>query len=250
MKKKQKDQKNHYIVYGINGCINILKTKTIQIISIHIMDSSFANKNSEIDKLTKEKKHLIKRFTKKQFLHRYPKNRSQGIVIEFLYSFRSILPKYKNRKGDICILVLDNLEDPQNFGQIIRTAECTGVDAILIPKHNSVGISDTVLQISQGGFTNVPIYISNNIRNDIKLLKNEGFWSVALENSIKGKRWHDVDLKGKIVIVIGGEGKGIRQLIMKECDFLVTIPMQGTINSLNVSAATSAILCERIRQIY
>ena len=71
------------------------------------------------------------------------------------------------------LLILDNIEDPQNFGQIIRTAECTGVDGIIIPKRNSVGITSTVLQVSQGSFLNVPIYISNNLRNDIKLLKNE-----------------------------------------------------------------------------
>ena len=249
MKKKQKYEKNDYLVYGINGCINIIRSKKIEIISIDIMHSSPAEKQKEIKNYITKNKRKVNIIPKNHFLNKYSGMRSQGIVMKLFYSSKNNLPNYKNIDGDICLLAIDNLEDPQNFGQIIRTAECTGVDGIIIPKHNSVGITNTVLQVSQGGFVNMPIYISNNLRNDIKELKNDGFWSVALENSINAQQWHEIDLKGKIVIVIGGEGQGIRQLIMKECDFLVTIPMRGKINSLNVSAATSAILCERIRQI-
>ena len=84
----------------------------------------------------------------------------------------------------------------------------------------------------------------------INFLKNEGFWIVGIENSIKSKKWFEIDYKGKIAIVIGSEGKGIRQLVKKNCDFLATIPMKGNLNSLNVSAALSAILFERERQLY
>ena len=249
MKKKQKYNKEEYIIYGINGCLNLLKAKKTKILSIDIMQSSPAEKNNEIKHYCIDRKHLKRIIPKDQFLKKYPKMRSQGIVIRLLYRSNNNMPNYSSRKGDLCLLMIDNLEDPQNLGQIIRTAECCGVDGIIIPKHKSVGMTSTVLQVSQGAFLNLPVYISNNLRNDIKLLKKQGFWSIALENSINAERWYNIDLKGKTLIVIGGEGKGVRQLVMKECDFQATIPMQGKINSLNVSAAASAILCERLRQI-
>ena len=249
MKKKQKYNNEEYIVYGINGCLNLLKTKKTKIIAIDIMQSSTAEKNGEIKHYCVKRKHLLRIIPKDQFLKKYPKIRSQGIVVKLLYRSNNNLPNYDNREGHICLLMIDNLEDPQNLGQIVRTAECCGVEGIIIPKHKSVGVTNTVLQVSQGAFLDLPIYISNNLRNDIKILKKQGFWSVALENSINAEKWHDIDLRGKTLIVIGGEGKGVRQLVMKECDFQATIPMQGKINSLNVSAAASAILCERLRQI-
>ena len=106
-----------------------------------------------------------------------------------------------------------------------------------------------MIQISQGAFTEIPIYEVNNIHQTIDLLKKEEFWIVAMENSIKAKDWHKIDYKGKIAIVAGGEGKGIKKIILDNCDFQTTIPMQGETNSLNVSAAVSAILFERLRQI-
>jgi 23S rRNA (guanosine2251-2'-O)-methyltransferase len=140
------------------------------------------------------------------------------------------------------------VEDPQNLGQIIRTAECGGIDGIILPEHHSAGLTQTTMQISQGAFVHIPIYRCTNIRHQIKNLKKDGFWVYALENSIKAKPWHEIDLTGKSAIVLGSEGQGIRKLVLEECDVHATIPMSGSINSLNVSAATSAIVFERLRQ--
>ena len=167
----------------------------------------------------------------------------------FNAEIETTLPKMDSVEGNHCLLILDRLEDPQNFGQIIRTAVCAGVRGIIIPKHDSCKVTDRVIQISQGAFTEIPIYEVNNIHQTIDLLKKEEFWIVAMENSIKAKDWHKIDYKGKIAIVAGGEGKGIKKIILDNCDFQTTIPMQGETNSLNVSAAVSAILFERLRQI-
>jgi len=146
-------------------------------------------------------------------------------------------------------LVLDRIEDPQNLGQIIRTSVCAGVDAIMIPKHDSCKITDTVIQVSQGAFSEVPIYQVSNLNQSLEQLKGDGYWTVALENSLNAKDWHKIDYKGKIAIVVGSEGRGIKKIILDNCDFQTTIPMQGNINSLNVSAAVSAVLFERLRQL-
>ena len=147
------------------------------------------------------------------------------------------------------MLILDNIEDPQNFGQIIRTAECSGINGIIIPEHNSVDLTNTAIQISQGAFVHIPIYKCVNINRLINDLKNQGFWVVGFENSIKAKPWHDLDYKEKTVLIFGSEGRGIRKKTIEKCDFLATIPMQGNISSLNVSASISAVVFERLRQL-
>ena len=145
--------------------------------------------------------------------------------------------------------MVDNLEDPQNLGQIIRTAECANITGFLLPEHQSVQLTDAVLQVSQGAFVHLPIFHCGNLHQKLQALKKEGFWIIGVENSVKAMSWHELDYKRKMVLVMGSEGKGIRPLIIKACDELITIPMQGKLNSLNVSSATSAILFERLRQL-
>ena len=133
--------------------------------------------------------------------------------------------------------------------EIFRTSECAGIDGIIITKHSSCGLTDTVLQVSQGAFTQLPIYIVNNLNQTASQLKNEDFWITAVENSIESKDWHEIDYSGKVLIIIGSEGRGIKKINLDNSDFQTTIPMQGSINSLNVSASVSAILFERLRQL-
>ena len=183
------------------------------------------------------------------FSLKYSQSKAQGIAITFSGTvFENDIPRYADGKN-VCLLVLDQVEDPQNFGHIIRTAECAGIDGIIISKHSSCGITDTVLQVSQGAFTQVPIHIVSNLNQTTTQLKKEDFWITAVENGIQSKNWHEIDYKGKIVIVAGSEGRGIKKIVLNNCDFQTTIPMQGKTNSLNVSAAVSVILFERLRQL-
>lgn len=253
MKKKKHDQtkENHYRVYGINGSAELLKHKKNLIQSIDVMENSPVQKMTFFQNYLNTRSIGVRIMSKQNFLNKYQGLRTQGIVVHFTGNIaRYSLPNYSSRKGDIFLLFADNIEDPQNLGQIIRSAECAGVDGLVIPKHHSAGISDTVLQVSQGAFVHLPVYIVGNIRNTLEDLKKQGFWNVALENSVQSKRWHEIDYKGKIACVVGSEGKGIRPLIIKSCDFLATIPMKGQIESLNVTAAVSAILFERNRQVH
>jgi len=243
----KKTNSNIHTLIGINNAISILKCSLFSIINIDLMLNSKAEKNDELQKLIKNKN--VNEIKKNQFFQKYPEGRTQGIGITFSGNIvRQKIPNFAKEKN-VCILVLDQIEDPQNFGQIIRTAECGGVDGIVFPRHHSVSITDTVLQVSQGAFTNMPLYEVTNLRNEFKKLKDSDFWIVGVENSIDAKSWYDIEYSGRIVIVLGSEGKGIRKMVLEECDFHATIPMQGEVNSLNVSAAASAILFERIRQL-
>ena len=246
---KQKTiKKNKYKIFGINSSIPLLKNKKFNIIKIFIEKDSPADKNKELVNLITKTNYSCEYLSKTEF-KKYNHYRSQGIIIEFNGNVVSkTLPDYSDANS-ICLLALDSITDPQNIGQIIRTSECAGIDGIVFPKNASAPINDTVLQVSQGAFISMPLFEVTNLRNIITNLKKQGFWVIGVENSIDANDWDQIDYTEKKLIILGSEGSGIRKKVLESCDFFSTIPMQGDINSLNVSAATSAILFERLRQI-
>jgi len=241
--------KDKHTIFGINGCIAILSTRKYKISDIIIQNGSKAESNGQITHLLGHYGGHVKFLSRSEFTQNYGQHRTQGIVVHFIAQIEEDLPSFNDDSGNKCILALDRIEDPQNLGQIIRTAVCAGVDGIIIPKHDSCKITDSVIQVSQGAFTEIPIYLVNNIHQSLEQLKKDGFWIVAVENSVDAKDWHKIDYKGKIAIVAGSEGRGIKKIVLNNCDFQTTIPMQGKTNSLNVSAAVSVILFERLRQL-
>ena len=243
-----KNSKNRkFTCKGINNTLAILESNRFNIISIDILIDGRADGHPRLKNLIHN--HFVSQLSKDQFYKKHSESRTQGIIVEFSGELiENSLPDFKN-KSNICLLALDQIEDPQNFGQIIRTADCAGINGILFPQHHSVPITQTVLQVSQGAFVNMPLYQLTNLSQGFEQLKKNDFWIVGLENSIDAKPWYKIDYSGKTVIVVGSEGKGLRQKTMKNCDFKATIPMKGKINSLNVSAAVSAILFERQRQL-
>ncbi len=144
------------------------------------------------------------------------------------------------------ILVLDGIEDPHNLGNIIRTAECMGVDGIILPKNRSVTVNDTAMRVSQGAASNVQICKVVNINQEIQRLKDKGFWVYGIE--LGGVEISKVNLKGPVALVMGSEGNGIHQLTRKLVDGILTIQMHGKVNSLNVGSATAIALYEVNRQ--
>ena len=247
---KPKVRDEIYQIFGINGILSVLKSDKYQIQEIDILESSPVTSNVEIKELLKNYISQIHYINRDTFYRKFGEKRTQGIVVSFSGELVKTLPPFLDIEGNYCLLIVDNVTDPQNFGQIIRTAECAGVDGIIIPERNSVGMTDTVLQVSQGAFCNIPIYSVTNLNQTLSQLKKDDFWAIAVENGIDAKPWDQIDYNGKIAIVIGSEGQGIKPLVLKSCDFKATIPMQGETASLNVSAATSVVLFERLRQIF
>jgi 23S rRNA (guanosine2251-2'-O)-methyltransferase len=142
--------------------------------------------------------------------------------------------------------VLDGIEDPHNLGSIIRVAECAGIDGIVIGKHRSASVTDTVMRISEGGANHVAIAKETNINATIDKLKNAGVWVFGLE--LGGSDIYKTNLKGRIAIVIGGEDTGINRLTKEKCDGIMSIKMHGKINSLNASVACGVAVFEALRQ--
>ncbi|MFZ1518562.1 MAG: 23S rRNA (guanosine(2251)-2'-O)-methyltransferase RlmB [Ignavibacteriaceae bacterium] len=162
------------------------------------------------------------------------------------YDLYEIISESKKSQYPL-LLILDSIQDTHNVGAILRSADCSGVDGILITKHNSAPINETVVKTSAGASEHVKIALINNLAQTIDELKQKGFWIVGsyLEGA---KNYTKVDYKIPIAVIVGNEEKGIRKLTADKCDHLVRIPMRGKIQSLNVSVATGVLLFEILRQ--
>ena len=169
----------------------------------------------------------------------------QGIILDIRDYQYSKLDDVLNKNPNF-VVILDHLEDPHNFGAIIRTSEAAGVDAIIIPKDRQVPVNSTVMKTSAGALSNMEIVCVSNLVQAINKLKDNGFWVVgtAMENAIDYK---DIDYSSKIDLIIGNEGKGMSRLVMDSCDYIAKIPMVGKINSLNASVASGIMIYEVVR---
>ena len=145
------------------------------------------------------------------------------------------------------VLVIDSLQDPQNFGVLLRSGEGAGVDGVVIPRHRQVGLTPAVARTSAGASEHLLIAEVANLRQAIDALKERGIWVVGTDDT-GDMEWDEVDYRGATAIVIGGEGEGIRRLVLEGCDQVVRIPMQGQVSSLNAAAAGTVILFEALRQ--
>jgi 23S rRNA (guanosine2251-2'-O)-methyltransferase len=145
------------------------------------------------------------------------------------------------------MLVLDQIEDPQNLGALIRTAECAGVHCVIIPKHHAAGITAAVVKASAGATEHMPVTEVTNIVSTVERLKEAGFWIVGLAGEGE-KMYNEPDYSVPVVLVVGGEGRGIKRLVKEHCDHLVRIPLFGKVGSLNASVAGALGMYEVVRQ--
>jgi 23S rRNA (guanosine2251-2'-O)-methyltransferase len=177
-----------------------------------------------------------------------PKKHHQGIIALIqpprAPTLRGILAR---NQGDVTLILIDRLYDPMNLGSILRTAEATGVAAVVIPKKGSVGLTPAVLRASMGGGLHVPI-IRDNLFQAAKLLKQEGVKLVAVDPT-GATDYYRERLTGSVALVLGGEDRGINDSLLNRCDSVIRIPMRGSITSLNVGVAAAVVLYERMRQL-
>ena len=163
--------------------------------------------------------------------------RHQGIIIE-VNEYEYV--DYKTMLDDNVVVMLDHLEDPHNFGAIIRTCEAAGVKSIIIPKDRSVSVNGTVMKTSAGALEHVNIAMVSNLVNVIKDFQDNGFFAYAAD--MDGENYKNVDFANKVLLIIGNEGHGIARLVRENCDQILAIPMYGKINSLNASVAAAILI--------
>lgn len=215
---------------------------------------SFGQKGEVIDSIriaAKKRKIKLTQLSPQKFKGYEKGLNSQG-VIAFIseYNFWKLdaLIEQSKKKDNPLLLILDEIQDTHNIGAIFRTAESVGVDGIILTTRNSAPINETVEKTSAGAISHLRISPITNLRQAMEELKNSGFWIVGSSLNERSKLYTEVDYKGPIVIVVGNEEKGIREHTAEFCDHLVKIPMQGKLQSLNVSVATGVLLFEIMRQ--
>lgn len=230
-------------IYGRNPVIEMLKSGKVD--KLYIQQGNREGSIKKIFAMARDNKILITEVGKNKLDEYSNGENHQGIVaLVSDYKYSSI-DEIQNLKIDK-ILILDKIEDPHNFGAIARSAEAFGFKGIIIPKHNSAYVNDVVYKTSAGAIENLKVAIVTNLSQAIEKLKNDDYWIYGTD--LEGNNFHKTDLTGKIALIIGNEGKGMSQALKKHVDAMITIPMIGSINSLNASCAASVLMAEVLRQ--
>ena len=235
-------------IEGRNQVLEALKNNVT--INKLIIDKNYITRKNEIISLAKRSKLKIEFLPKKVMDNMSETGHHQGYIaetVDFQYcDIDDILAHAKANNHDAFVVLLDGIEDPHNFGAIIRTCECAGVDGIIIPKMRACQVNETVVRTSAGAISNMRIARVTNLKEAIDKLKEEGLWIYVAETG--GENIYKQNLTGPVGIVVGSEGNGVKQSIRTYCDGIVTLPLYGSVNSLNASVATAIVIYEILRQ--
>ena len=197
------------------------------------------------------KKDTIVTYVPRERLDQLSKTKAhQGVLAQVAaYDYASvedILARAKEKGEPPFLILLDNVEDPHNLGAVIRTANLAGAHGVIIPKRRSVGLTATVAKTSAGAINYTPVAKVTNLVRTMEELKKEGIWFACAD--MGGQSMYQTDMSGPIGLVIGNEGEGVSRLVREACDFVVSIPMRGDIDSLNASVAAGVLSYEIVRQ--
>ena len=234
------------IVYGVHTVTESLEANTGN--KLYIQDDLRGKNVDAIKALAAEKKVSISWTPKKTLSDMTGGAVHQGFVLrvsEFAYSELSDIMDKVEQEENPLILILDGLNDPHNFGSILRTADATQVTGVIIPKHRAVGVTPVVAKTSTGAVEHIPIARVTNLSQTLDKLKEAGFWIFGTD--MDGTPSHKWNTAGRLALIIGNEGKGISANIKKQVDEMITIPMSGHVQSLNASVAAAVLMYEVYR---
>ena len=236
-------------IEGRNAVIEAFRSgKTID--KLFILDGLQDGPIMTIKREAKKHDVIVKYVDKQRLDHMSLEGKHQGVIASCsAYEYADvddILKAAEDKNEKPFIFILDEIEDPHNLGAIIRTAHQAGAHGVIIPKDRAVGLTSTVARTSAGALNYIPVAKVTNLGRTMEELKDKGLWFACAD--MDGKLMYNTDLTGAIGIVIGNEGSGVRPLIREKCDFRVSIPMKGSIDSLNASVAAGILAYEVVRQ--
>lgn len=237
------------MIEGRNAVIEAFRSgKTID--KIYILDGCQDGPMSTIRREAKKHGTLVKYVEKDRLDQLSSTGKHQGVIAyAAAYTYAEVedmLKSAREKNEDPFLILLDGIEDPHNLGAIIRTANQAGAHGVIIPKNRAVGLTAVVARTSAGALNYTPVAKVTNLSKTIEELKKEGMWFVCAD--MEGTRMYDLNLKGSIGLVIGGEGEGVSRLVKESCDMTAAIPMKGEIDSLNASVAAGVLAYEIVRQ--
>lgn len=234
---------NTDLIYGLHAVVEALNGGLVN--KLYVQEDLRGKNVEKVKELARTKKVNIS-WTPKTELNKLTENGvHQGFmarVSEFAYAELTTILEGLTDRSEATILLLDELTDPHNLGSIARTADATGVDAIIIPKHRAVGITPTAVKASTGALQHVPVVRVTNLSQALDKLKAAGFWIFGTD--MDGTPYKQWNTSGKVALIIGNEGHGIGQNLKKQVDEMVTIPMTGHVQSLNASVAAGILMYE------
>ena len=237
-------------LFGRNPVLELLRAQSRRVEEIAVLSEGRGPALQELLGLAKRSGVKISYRTRDQLTAIAGTPHHQGVVARVAgaeyASIDEVLAVPGHRGEPAFFLALDQIQDPRNLGAILRSAEATGAHGAIVPKHHAVGLTASAAKSAMGAVEHLPVARETNIVQVLEILKKNGVWIAG--STVQGGRvpW-EVDLTGPICLVLGGEGPGVRPLVAKTCDFLISIPMRGKIGSLNVGAA-AAILCYEVER--
>jgi len=237
------------IIYGLNPAMEALRGSR-KIFELFVAGTSADKRLEKLLKLAAERKVPVRQREKGDLNRLCGTEHHQGVALKvepFPYADLVDVLEGLQGEGNGLILVLDSVQDPHNLGALIRSAACAGANAVVIPKDRAAGVTAVVEKASAGATETVAVAQVTNISQALETLKKAGFWIYGADGSARHTLYQQ-DFTGPVALVIGGEGEGIRPLVRKGCDEVVSIPLQGGVNSLNASVAGGIFLFEVVRQ--
>lgn len=246
-------------VYGVHAVRALLERHAGRVGTVTVVEGRAEPRVAEIQAMAQKAGKSVKRAAPTVFKQLFGDAVHQGVFAEvqplppwreeeLLAAIAARLEdKSSTAKGAPLVLLLDGVQDPHNLGACLRTANACGALAVVIPKDRAVQLNATVRKVAAGAAETTPLAVVTNLARTLRLLKDAGLWIVGADAEAP-KLAHETDLAGPIALVMGAEGSGLRQLTRETCDFLVRLPQQGEVESLNVSVATGMLLYEALRQ--
>ncbi len=236
-------------IFGRNPVMEALKSnRTVN--KIWLAKGEQKGSIREIVALAKEKRITIQQVERSKLDSMFPHENHQGVAASMAAAdyvdWQDIVDGARAKGEDPLLVILDELEDPHNLGAILRSVDAVGAHGVIIPKRRAVPLTDGVAKASAGAIEHVPVARVGNVVQVMKELQKQGIWIAGAD--MHGQSMHKQDLTGPLAIVIGSEGKGLGKLVRESCDYILSIPMQGRINSLNASVAAGVLLYEVYRQ--
>ena len=238
-------------LFGRNPVLELLRSGGRRVEEIAILSEGRGPALHELLGLARRQGVKISYRTRDQLTAMAGAVHHQGVVARVAgasYASLADLLEIPAARGEAPFFVaLDQIQDPRNLGALLRTAEATGVHGVIVPKHHAAGLTEAAARSAMGAAELVPVARETNLVHALEVLKGMGVWTIGAM-PVGGKLLWQADLTGPICLILGGEGEGLRPLVAKNCDVLVTLPMRGRLGSLNVSAAGAVLCYEVLRQ--
>jgi 23S rRNA (guanosine2251-2'-O)-methyltransferase len=238
-------------IIGLHAVESALNNDAERIVGIYFKATRKDQRLQRVLQLAKKAGVKLHESDERQLERQAGSNRHQGIVALYhapqALGESDLLNLLDKLDEHPLLLLLDGITDPHNLGACLRTADAVGVHAVIVPRDNSAGLTPAARKVASGAADTIPLVQVTNLSRTLEKLKEAGIWIVGTSGYAE-KTIYQQDLKGPLALVMGAEGKGLRRLTQEHCDFLVKIPMQGQVESLNISVATGVCLYEALRQ--